>query len=280
MYTVKAGDTASSIAAAHSITVDQLVAWNNLIRPGQVLNLKQVAVVPQIGGTVKLYEAMTNVAAVKIIQTALNYEFGGVAIDGDFGPKTQAAYKKWQAKVGDSALPWDGFTGKVSLPPLGKKYGFTVDVTSTPPAGAEPAHNYSRVSYGGKTVNVRTREMLETARALYGSNFPISQGSYNTGVAASAGTHDGGGCVDIGDVSTKLLKALKQAGFAAWIRTPNEGFSYHTHACAIGDKEMAGIAKNQVTSFFNGRNGLSGNGKDTHPDRYYPAWTKKYGAPI
>ncbi len=278
MYTVKAGDTASSIAAAHGITVDQLVSWNNLIYPGQVLRLTQVAVTPQIGGTVKLYEAITNSAAAKIIQTALNYEFGGVTIDGDFGPQSQAAYARWQQKIGDSARPWDGMPGRVSLPPLGQKYGFTVDL-SEPPAGAEPAHNYSRTTYGGRTVNMRTKQMLEQARAIYGSNFPITQGSYNSGVSASAGTHDGGGVVDIGDTNTALLVALKKAGFAAWIRTPSEGFAYHIHACAIGDREMASGAKNQITQFFNGRNALVSNKKDTHPDRYYPAWAKKYGAP-
>lgn len=282
-YVVKAGDTLTGIAAAHGITVDQLVAWNNMIRVGQVLKLNDGTKPPvtQIGGTVKLFEATSNPAAVKIIQTALNYEFGGVTIDGDYGPQTEEAYTRWQEGIGKDAEPWDGQPGRVSLPPLGKKYGFTVDVTSQPPAGAEPAQNYSRTTYGGVTVNQRTKDMLNAAAALYGSSIPMTQGSYNKGgVSASAGTHDGGGVVDVGSTDTRLLVCLKKVGFVAWIRTPSEGFAYHTHACAIGDKEMAPVAKDQITSFFNGRNGLVSNARDSHPDRYYPAWTKKYGAPI
>lgn len=285
-YVVKAGDTLTGIAAAHGITVDQLVAWNSMITVGQVLKLSDgvtppTPTTPNIGGIVKLYEATSNPASAKIIQTALNYEFGGVTIDGDFGPQSQAAYTKWQESLGEAAQPWDGLPGKVSLPPLGKKYGFTVDIVSQPPAGVEPAQNYSRTTFSGRTVNQRTKDMLNTAQAIYGKSISLSQGSYNAGgVSASAGTHDGGGVVDIPDTSTALLIALKKAGFAAWIRTPNEGFAYHIHACAIGDREMASSAKNQITSFFNGRNALVSNARDSHPDRYYPAWTKKYGAPI
>ncbi len=290
-YTVKSGDTLSSIATAHGISVDELVRLNGLITVGQVLKLTSTTppVVPPapIGGTVKFYQLGPSgtVAANKVLQTALNREFGGIVVDGDYGPQTTAAYKRWQEKVGEAAKPWDGVPGKVSLPPLAKKYSFSVDFSEppAPPAGSEPAHNYTRTSWSGRTINQRTKDMLNVAQTASGIGINLSQGSYNTGVSASAGTHDGGGVVDIANTDTKLLKALRQAGFAAWIRTPAEGFSYHIHACAIGDKEMAGSAKNQITSYFNGRNGLANNGRDTAPSsvgRPYPAWTKKYGAPI
>lgn len=283
-YTVKSGDTLSSIAAKFKMSVDELVSSNSLISPGKVLQVKDSAPVePPV--KIKFYEVGPGgvAAANKIIQSALNKEFGGVVVDGDYGPQTMAAYMKWQQKVGESAKPWDGLPGRVSLPPLAAKYNFTVDFAAppTPPAGAEPAHNYTRTTYTGRTVNQRTKDMLIQAQRIYGGDFYLSQGSYNAGgVAASAGTHDGGGVIDIASSSKSLLIALKKAGFAAWIRTPAEGFSYHIHACAIGDREMAASAKNQVTSFFNGRNALVSNARDTNPDRYYPAWTKKYGAPI
>lgn len=280
-YTVKSGDTLSSIAAQFKMTVDQLVKDNNLLVPGQVLKVKDLP--PAV--TIKFYEVGPGgtSSANKVIQSALNKEFGGVVVDGDYGPQTKAAYIKWQQKIGESAKPWDGLPGRVSLPPLGIKYNFIVDFTAppTPPAGAEPAHNYTRTTYTGRTVNQRTKDMLIQAQRIYGGDFYLSQGSYNAGgVSASAGTHDGGGAVDIASSSTNLLIALKRAGFAAWIRTPAEGFAYHIHALAIGDRELAASAKNQITSFFNGRNALVSNARDTHPDRYYPAWTKKYGAPI
>jgi hypothetical protein len=145
----------------------------------------------------------------------------------------------------------------------------------------EPAHDYARLTYGGKTVNVRTRAMLRLAAAWAGVDIILTQGSYNRGVAASAGTHDGGGCVDV-DVSgwgsakrASVVQALRKAGFAAWLRTPAQGFAYHIHASAIGDREMSGIAREQVQSYFNGRNGLASNGP-TEGETHWPNWADKY----
>lgn len=290
-YIVKDGDTLSGIAAANKVTVDQLVKWNNLAPVGKVLRVPVPVVTPPvvvpIGGSVNLPQTGPggNVAYNKTIQTALNREYGGVVIDGDYGPQTKAAYTKWQNSLGFTGADADGVPGITSLTALGKKYGFAV-TNNVPPVTTtgEPAANYTRVQVDGKTVNQRTKDMLNTAKTLSGINFTLSQGSYNAGgVSASAGTHDGGGVVDIASTSTVLLRALRQAGFAAWIRTPAEGFAYHTHAVAIGDKELSPSAKNQITSYYNGRDGLAKNGPDTAPlsvGRPYPAWAAKYGAPV
>jgi hypothetical protein len=157
--------------------------------------------------------------------------------------------------------------------------------TVTSPAwvrAAEPAHDYNRTAYGSRTVNWRTRTMLERAAALHGKGFTLTQGSYNSGVAASAGTHDGGGVVDVsvsGMDSTgryNAAMALRKAGFFAWIRTPAQGFAYHIHAVAIGDKEMSSGAKSQQVQGFQDRDGLARHGADTAPDPY-PTWVDKYG---
>jgi hypothetical protein len=131
-------------------------------------------------------------------------------------------------------------------------------------------------------VNKRTKVLLERAAQIYGANFTLTQGSYNKGgVAASAGTHDGGGVVDINVSSMsssqrlRLVQALRMAGFAAWLRTPAEGFAYHIHACAIGDKDMASLAESQVQSYFNGRSGLRSNLRVTDP-LHWPNWADKY----
>lgn len=160
--------------------------------------------------------------------------------------------------------------------------------TPTPPVtdtvASEPPADYRRVTYGGKRVNVRTQVMLDRARGLMSSSgqFRLTQGSYNSGVSASAGTHDGGGVVDIDtgglNVNATLL-ALRRAGFAAWFRTPNEGFAYHIHAVAIGDREMSSGARSQVADYFRGRNGLANGRADTAPasvGRPYPSWARKY----
>lgn len=148
----------------------------------------------------------------------------------------------------------------------------------------EPGHNYGRIRYDGRVINVRTREMLEDANRHLGRDpgtvFDLSQGSYNTSVSASAGTHAGGGVIDVASSSWTVAKALRQAGFAAWVRTPSEGpWGYHIHAVAIGDRELSASAARQETAYFNGRNALANNRADTAPSwvgRPYPDWAKKY----
>lgn len=148
----------------------------------------------------------------------------------------------------------------------------------------EPAHNYTRTTYSGKTVNQRTKDMLIIAENIYGHPFTLSQGSYHPGTAASAGTHDGGGVVDVsvdGMISTEryaAVQALRRAGFFAWLRTPPK-FDYHIHAVAIGDREMSPAARRQQTQGFADQDGLAGHGPDPAPDPY-PAWTRKYGTHV
>src|SRR5690606_22668317 len=101
------------------------------------------------------------------------------------------------------------------------------------------------------------------AAAIAGS-FSLSQGSFSTGVAASAGTHDGGGVVDIASGSNALVGALRAVGFAAWLRTPAEGFSTHIHAVALGDPTVSAGAAAQIQAYLAGRNGLANNGPDTY----------------
>lgn len=201
----------------------------------------------------------------------------------NYGALTASAVKRFH-----SANPAFGLSSDGAIGPRGWAFLFRKAYDIAVPVDGEPAHDYHRVIYGGKTVNVRTRTMLIKAQGLlveYAWTPRLAQGSYNKGVAASAGTHDGGGCVDVAVDSMSpqgrlyCLKALRKAGFAAWIRTPAEGFSYHIHACAIGDKEMASVAKSQVRAYFAGRNGLASNGPDSAPasvGRPYPTWAAKY----
>jgi hypothetical protein len=229
--------------------------------------------------------------ALKKVYPDFDYSSG----PGVFGPATKACYKKWQLSQGAVGTGADGAPGTSTLSALGKRTGlFTVasgSTTTTPSAPKatssnyltlpEPAMDMSRTTYGGKTVNQRTKVLLQRAAEIYGAGFTLTQGSYHTGVAASAGTHDGGGCVDINvnSMSTSqraaAVQALRKAGFAAWLRTPAEGFAYHIHACAIGDRDMASIAKNQVQSYFNGRSGLASNRAVTDA-LHWPNWADKY----
>lgn len=146
----------------------------------------------------------------------------------------------------------------------------------TPPAALAcqpPVEDYQRVTVDGHVLNQRTYTMLQTAQALYGGPgnlLWITQGSYTEATEASFGTHAGGGAVDISirhpesyeflyDETGRMVQALRQAGFAAWYRSPAEGFVPHIHAVAVGDAELSEAAIAQLTGpqgYFRGRNAL------------------------
>jgi len=130
-----------------------------------------------------------------------------------------------------------------------------------------------RVIVDGHVLNQRTAAMLKRAEAILGEDLHVMQGSYNAGgVSASAGTHDGGGAVDVSPTNhpDRVVHALRQAGFAAWHRTPSQGpWTEHIHAIAVGDPELSSGAAQQVTDYINGRDGLAGHGPDDGP-RFVP----------
>lgn len=138
----------------------------------------------------------------------------------------------------------------------------------------------SRVKFRGVILNRRTKRAIRWAEKRAGFTFPIAQGSYNVGVRASAGTHDGGGAVDVGclnlsrDQRHKALRTMKNAGFAAWFRPelPNV-WGPHIHAILIGDKELGWLAADQVKKFDAGRDGLAGNQAD---NTYHPIGGRKW----
>jgi peptidoglycan hydrolase-like protein with peptidoglycan-binding domain len=157
----------------------------------------------------------------------------------------------------------------------------------------EPRHDYTRVSVDGQTVNVRTREMLQRAEFIMrnkfgheGFDFGVVQGSYTSAVSQSGGTHDRGGAMDLhtrtlprGTVDD-MVKSLRMAGFAAWSRGRGfDNFDPHIHAIAIGDRELSTQARNQVSEYFAGGDGLVGSTPD--PDRglgrdsLIPQWARR-----
>ncbi len=152
--------------------------------------------------------------------------------------------------------------------------------TFTPePLGCQkPPDDYTRIEVNGWTINARTLAMLSHAQELYGGEIEltghaITQGSYHDNGAASFGTHLGGGAVDISvlregtytvlwDDIDPLLRALRAAGFAAWLREYGELYQdspIHIHAIAIGDQELSSPAQEQLTGpagYFRGFSGL------------------------
>ncbi|GAA2729880.1 peptidoglycan-binding protein [Actinocorallia aurantiaca] len=191
-------------------------------------------------------------------------------VDGYFGTTTVTAYKKYQKSLGFTGLDANGLPGKASLVKLGAG---RFKVTRAIGPG-------SRVSSGGVLVNTRTRSMLTEAKRLFGGKLVLDQGSYNPGGdPTSAGTHDGGGALDISVKGmnaasrTAAVRALRKVGFAAWVRSPKQGdWPWHIHAVAISDTSLAGQAQNQVGDYYLGLNGLSGRGRDDGPKVTIRTW--------
>lgn len=126
---------------------------------------------------------------------------------------------------------------------------------------------YSRVYYHGYLMDKMTRDALIAMEKRLGYELSIMQGSYHTGVSKSAGTHDGGGCLDLAPaLHDSKIMAARMCGFAAWYRTPAQGFPYHIHMCQIGNARMASGAATQVTAYKAGYNGLGYLGRQGYDD--------------
>lgn len=216
------------------------------------------------------------------VQSALKAKGISTTADGWYGNGTTSSYTTWQRRLGYGGINANGLPGVTSLTKLGANR-FTV------------AHRVNVGSttdtYGGKRVNTRTKNMLQAADNLLPRwNFRLMQGSYNPGgVGASAGTHDGGGVVDVsvgGLSQTQMwqeVKALRTVGFAAWLRTPSQGFSYHIHAVAISDPDIwqrdgGHVARDQVCDYYIGKNGLASHAADNTPSAYRVpfTWWERY----
>lgn len=130
---------------------------------------------------------------------------------------------------------------------------------------------YELTTYDGKRVDWLTRAALEATAKRLGYDLTITQGSYNAGgVSASAGTHDGGGVVDLAawDHANKV-RELRRTGFAAWFRPAIPGlWPDHIHAVLIGNRKLAPSARSQVSAYLKGRNGLANNGPDNGPRQF------------
>lgn len=129
-------------------------------------------------------------------------------------------------------------------------------------------HPYDRTTYGGKTVDWLTRAALEATAKRLGYDLTILQGSYNTGgVSASAGTHDGGGAVDLAPADWQnKVREMRRTGFAAWHRPAIPGlWSEHVHAVLMGNRRLSPAAQVQVAEYLRGEDGLADHRPDDGP---------------
>lgn len=159
------------------------------------------------------------------------------------------------------------------------------------PAFSEPRPNYKHIAFRGVTLNGRTIELVNQAEAWAKRHgvppgWAMYQGSYHSGTAASAGTHDGGGALDLKTTAAgksprqirTMVEALRRAGFAAWHRAAPAWDPDHIHAIAIGDRDLSSGARAQVREYFAGGDGLTGSAPDPHSaiGRPIPRWAKRF----
>lgn len=161
----------------------------------------------------------------------------------------------------------------------------------TTPWGIVPGMGDVRYLYGYRVCDcvVDSMMMLEwrlrkaglIARDLSGL---ITQGAYNRGgVAASVGTHDGGGVLDVPPilVNTAAKRRIwRDSGVAMWYRRASEGpWRDHGHGVWDGCPHLSAGAKRQITAYRQGRNGLANNRADQGPKpATYRSWQAAHSA--
>jgi peptidoglycan hydrolase-like protein with peptidoglycan-binding domain len=266
------------VAAGAALAVPGLLAGTARAAALATVDMEQVLVAAQVDPP-KAGEDTTPGAAAHVLAVEQALQAKGLLaaslVDGHYGTSTLDAYAAYQRSLGYTGLDANGVPGRTSLTQLGSGR-FTV---------VNPVTAGSRTdSYGSKRVNTRTADMLGAADAMLSWSLTLTQGSYTSSNPDSAGTHDGGGVVDISvsSLSTtqrwQTVKALRTVGFAAWLRTPSDGFAYHIHANAINDPDMSRQGRDQVNDYYFGRNGLANNAADSTPAAYKMpfTWWEKY----
>ena len=151
--------------------------------------------------------------------------------------------------------------------------------TPNPPKPAPPATD--RVTFRDRLMDNQTMYGLMSAEAILGYELTITQGCYSTAVGASAGTHAGGGVVDLApwDQANKV-KVLRDLGWAAWYRPAISGlWPAHIHAVMIGHPALSIEAASQVGKYRRGEDGLADPPtRDPNPYRPQPEVVYDYHA--
>jgi hypothetical protein len=143
---------------------------------------------------------------------------------------------------------------------------------------------FEKVNYRGRLMDRKTMAFLQAMEAKLGYPLTVIQGCYNAGaVSASAGTHDGGGVVDLVSWDARRkVRAARELGAFAWFRPDLPGvWGEHIHLGVRDHGRLSPAAKSQQTAYDAdpARNGLASNAMDRtwHPD---PSVTFKYRATV
>lgn len=142
---------------------------------------------------------------------------------------------------------------------------------------------YGGVVKGSRRSIAHLEATNAACRKQFGCDLVVIQSAYNTGVSASAGTHDLDKVYDAyipGADWWGMQKFFRKEGWAAWYRYP-PSFGEHIHMVSLGGNTKVGIyVPGQIADYYAHRNGLAGHAADTswHPDDIastifdYDAW--------
>jgi hypothetical protein len=143
---------------------------------------------------------------------------------------------------------------------------------------------YERVTWRGHKFDRRTVAAIKELEKRLGKRINIYQGSYNTSVNASGGTHAGGGAVDwwvSGVDQNRATRIARQVGFADWWRKPSQGdWNDHHHSILLGHLSASDNAVLQMQNYRAGGDGLWPlvSGDDPQPYRPDPIVVFDYAA--
>jgi hypothetical protein len=139
-------------------------------------------------------------------------------------------------------------------------------------------------TYNGARMDQKTKTFVQVCEKDLGYSLTIMQGCYNPGgVAASGGTHDGGGVIDLApfDFEHKVRTVRKLGGFG-WHRLPIPGvWGEHIHFGIRNQGRLSAAAARQQVDYDADppRDGLAQHSLDPtwHPDppvafSYLPNW--------
>lgn len=137
------------------------------------------------------------------------------------------------------------------------------------------------ITYKGWRMSRYTAAAIAVLQEKLGYELTLTQGPYNKGVGASAGTHDLDGVIDLSSWrSSQKVTVARRNSWAMWPRKDIPGvWSAHCHGVLKRAKPMASLAVHQLeVSYPNHTDGLASENYDSFPahptlERFdYNAW--------
>lgn len=138
---------------------------------------------------------------------------------------------------------------------------------------------YDVTTFRGKRLDrITVAAILDAERKLGRQLSVITQGSYNSSVGASAGTHDGGGVFDNMPPTLEAARAeeraLRSVGFMAYVRPKlvrADGtlvWNLHVHAGLLGHAKASAGLRAQFAEYLKGGDALVGSAPDSGPREF------------